>query len=540
MRLPARIQRQSPSLSDPTDLGENGRIDARQQMKNVSTNYVALAVGFVSVLVLTPLLVRHLGDVQFGLWVVVMSVVGYLGLLDLGLRPSVVKFVAEYRARGEHSELREYVSTVFTLYLGAGLVAIAGTVSFSAIAGDALDLGPELDATAAGVFVVGGVGVAIAFVNGLAGGVLEGFQRYDWNNGIAVTTQSVTFAGSLVLLHFGHGLLSFVALPVVATALGMVARLTLVRARLGVRVSIRHFRFGALRKGLSYATWAFVLAIATQLVFQTDSLIISLSMSIALVTVYSIAWRMVDAVNRVVFQTVNICLPLFSDLAARNQAERQRELFTESLRIAMAVAVPCHVTFLLLGDHIIELWIGPGYQSSYTVLVVLSLTFLIHVPAHVSAVLMLGTGKHRALALVSLAAAVVNVVLSIILGLWFGIVGVALATGISFVGALGVIVPMQALRQTGLAVRTYVATLAGPLLVGCAIWAAGTGLAPWLPTSPTLSHVVGMTSTIFALFLLGLITFGMSSADRNRYVGALRRSRNEERKHAAQCDHPDV
>ncbi|MHC4862166.1 MAG: hypothetical protein ACYTDY_18965, partial [Planctomycetota bacterium] len=57
--------------------------DPRQQVRNLSTNYIALLVGFASVLVLTPILVDWLGDVQYGLWVLMASVVGYLGLLDL-------------------------------------------------------------------------------------------------------------------------------------------------------------------------------------------------------------------------------------------------------------------------------------------------------------------------------------------------------------------------------------------------------------------------------------------------------------------------
>ena len=504
-------------MSERTDRTGDGRVDAGQQVKNVSTNYLALAVSFASVLILTA--VR---DPRAHL--------RYLGLLDLGLRPSVVKFVAEHRARGEQLELREYVSSVFVLYLGAGVVAIVAAIGLSTVAGNLLDLEPELRSAATAVCLVGGVGVAAALMNGLAGGVLEGFQRYDWNNSIAMVAQTVIFVGTLVLLGFGRGLLDIVVLQVSAATLGMAARMILVRWRLAVRISARSFRTDALRKGVSYATWAFVLAIATQIVFQADSLIISLTLSVALVTVYSVAWRMVEAVNRVVAQTVSVCLPLFSDLEARSQMVRQREVFVESLRVAMAIAVPCHVTFLLIGDRIIDVWIGPGYAASYSVLVVLSLTFLIHVPAHVSAILLLGTGRHRSLALISVAAALLNVVLSVALGRWIGVVGVALATGISFAISLSVIVPLQAIRQIELGVRKYVTTLAGPLLVGAAIFSIGVALEPWPAGPASLWELAITTAAIFVTFFIALVALGMSPADRSRYVRGMRRALNRKDK----------
>ena len=73
---------------------------------NVLTNYVAkiatLATGFV----MTPFMLHRLGADQFGLWVLVASVVAYGGLLDFGLSSAVVKYVARYRADRTYSAER--------------------------------------------------------------------------------------------------------------------------------------------------------------------------------------------------------------------------------------------------------------------------------------------------------------------------------------------------------------------------------------------------------------------------------------------------
>jgi O-antigen/teichoic acid export membrane protein len=275
--------------------------DPRQQVRNLSTNYIALLVGFASVLVLTPILVDWLGDVQYGLWVLMASVVGYLGLLDLGLRPSVVKYVAEYRATGAGEKLRSYVSTVFVVYLAAGAASVLAAGVVGTHAGRLFGLPEELHGPTRTVFIVGGAGVAVAFQNGLAGGILEGFKRYDLNNSIAIVCQALNFVGTLLLVFLGRGLVSLVVLMAVTALIGLALRLVLIKRRLDVSISPSAFRVRALRTGMSYGSWAFLLAVATQIVFQTDHIVISAVLSVGLVTVYAIAWKLVDAVNRIVF-----------------------------------------------------------------------------------------------------------------------------------------------------------------------------------------------------------------------------------------------
>jgi O-antigen/teichoic acid export membrane protein len=58
------------------------------------------------------------------LWVLVGSVAAYGTLLDLGLTNAIIKYVAEYRARGEPEQARHLVATAVCLYSALGLVAI--------------------------------------------------------------------------------------------------------------------------------------------------------------------------------------------------------------------------------------------------------------------------------------------------------------------------------------------------------------------------------------------------------------------------------
>ena len=65
---------------------------------NVGMNWVAMATGMVVPFFLSPFIVRHLGPIGYGVWILAVSTVSYLNLLDMGLRSSIVRYVSKNSA----------------------------------------------------------------------------------------------------------------------------------------------------------------------------------------------------------------------------------------------------------------------------------------------------------------------------------------------------------------------------------------------------------------------------------------------------------
>ena len=78
----------------------------RRVMVGTASNYAGQIIAFASLFFLTPFILRHLGAATYGLWVLVSSIVAYGSVLDLGVWGAIIKYVAEYRARGEADTAR--------------------------------------------------------------------------------------------------------------------------------------------------------------------------------------------------------------------------------------------------------------------------------------------------------------------------------------------------------------------------------------------------------------------------------------------------
>src|SRR5246500_5660858 len=97
-------------------------------LKNVASNWGGLAVNIAIGFFLSPFILHHLGDEAFGLWILIFSVTGYYGLFDLGIRSSIVRYVAKYSATNQQDELNRLINTAMFSYSLIGLTAMAITL----------------------------------------------------------------------------------------------------------------------------------------------------------------------------------------------------------------------------------------------------------------------------------------------------------------------------------------------------------------------------------------------------------------------------
>src|ERR1700676_660154 len=99
------------------------KLDKVALFKNLGSSWSALGVNVLVGIFLSPYILHRLGDEAFGLWVLIFSITGYYGLFDLGIRSSIIRYVAKYSATDENDELNRLINTSLFTYSGIGAVA---------------------------------------------------------------------------------------------------------------------------------------------------------------------------------------------------------------------------------------------------------------------------------------------------------------------------------------------------------------------------------------------------------------------------------
>src|SRR5579863_418008 len=97
-------------------------------LKNVASNLAGLAVNIAVGFFISPVILHHLGDEAFGLWVLIFSLTGYYGIFDFGIRSSLIRYVSKFQAVDDKEQLARLVNTSLFTYSCLGLVLVVPTV----------------------------------------------------------------------------------------------------------------------------------------------------------------------------------------------------------------------------------------------------------------------------------------------------------------------------------------------------------------------------------------------------------------------------
>jgi len=424
--------------------------------------YAVYAASLASGLAITPIVVHALGTTAYGLWAFIGAVTVYLGLLDFGVGPSIIRFGAVQRGRRAPEETSELASIGLVLYGAIGLLSVAAGVGLAWLVPVVLDLPDDLvwPARSATLLVV--VGIAARFPLGLFGNLLVAQQRYDVVNLLSVGL----YAGLVVAIFQGDGgvvLLS--ALALAATVFRLAFPLAwLPRELPSLRIRRGHITRARLRELIAFSWHNFLVHIASKIVFSTDVIVVGVLLGAEAAAFYAIPAKLFQLAFQVGVAGTNLLFPAFAELEGAGETDRQRAFLLTGLRGGMCVMLAFALPLVLVPDLFIRAWIGQGFGPSTWVMVLLGFTLLLHQPGQVLSQYLIARGQNRKLARVVLAAAGANVVLSIILAETVGLWGVALSTLVTDLAAMAVLVPRLVLRAAGLSARELAWALLRPVL----------------------------------------------------------------------------
>src|SRR3989304_2184652 len=94
-------------------------------LKNIGSNWVTTFATVGVTYVLTPFFIQTLGRDGYGIWVLITSITGYLGLLMLGVPMASVRYFSQYVAEGDRQKMNEAIGSCMGIYGSMGMVALA-------------------------------------------------------------------------------------------------------------------------------------------------------------------------------------------------------------------------------------------------------------------------------------------------------------------------------------------------------------------------------------------------------------------------------
>lgn len=400
---------------------------------NVVMNWIAMAVGMVVPFFLTPFVVKSLGATAYGIWILAVSTVSYLGLLDLGLRSAVIRFVSKAEAQKRLEDATSAIGAAlwFRLLIAAGVAVLSIVLAFAFP--HLFKIPHDMQRAAQITVLFCALGVGITLLSGVFGAVLAAINRFDVLSSIAMMQTLARAIGVVLILRSGHGLESLAYWEFTIVLLSGLATCTVaLKLFPPCRVRVTRPEMKWLKIIWSYSFTTFIWIIAVQIIINTDNLVVGAFLSVGLVAFYSIGGSLVSYAGQVVSALATTFTPLASGLEASGKLEELRTLMLRGTQATLALSLPICLALLFRGKTFIGLWMGPKYSEiSGTVLQILLISQFFSVISTTPGAIMMAIGKHKPVAKCAVIEAVINLAISLVMVKTVGLYGIAWGTSVS-------------------------------------------------------------------------------------------------------------
>lgn len=431
--------------------------------RNVLASWGAHGLTMIVGFFLMPYVVRVMGDDSYGTWLFINSMASYAGILYFGFGDTISRYVAKFQAEGDYRRVNQIVSLIVAFYTVTGATAFLVAIVLSLVApwtshweGEKLF---EIQLT----IVVLGLNVATGMVGSVFGGVLMGVRRFDLERTVSVGSDLLRLVLIGVFLHSRWGLLTIASIYFFITvAENLACAWFAYRCLPQLQIRREHLDWNTFKECSSFSAMAFLNAIAYQLTNATDSVVIGIMMGTNKIVPYYIALRLTQFLKQPIDKIAQICMPTAGALSAITERHRLQRFLLHSVGTVFLLVGGAFIGAWFFGGDVIRNWMGDGYESSHDILVVLLAAQLVALPCSVIRSFLFGMGDVRFPAILYLVEAVCNLLLSIVLCSYWGLIGVAWGTFVPVLCIeLGVMVPV-AMKRLGIAPQRLIAQAIWP------------------------------------------------------------------------------
>src|SRR5574341_1570717 len=173
-------------------------------------NSIYSFLGFVWPLILfffsIPYFIHKLGMEGYGIWVLIISIIGTLGILNFGIGDALIKYVSEYHSKADTKTVNKVVGNSFLIYsFISAIILVVGIFGFQFFL-SFFNIKENYKELVGFVFRVATLGFVINLFTYNALSILKGLQRYDISSKITIFSDSVKILGMVLMLYLGFGL----------------------------------------------------------------------------------------------------------------------------------------------------------------------------------------------------------------------------------------------------------------------------------------------------------------------------------------------
>lgn len=407
-----------------------------QRKAGVLLTYSSEAVKILTGLIYTPIMLRLLGQSEYGLYQLVFSVVSYLSLLSMGFASSYIRFYSKRKAEEDNIGIARLNGMFMCIFLCISVVSvICGVVMISNITLIfKTGLSDNEYHIARILMALMVASLAITFPDSVFSCYLTAHEEFIFQKSLGLAQSLLNPFLTLPLLLLGKGSVGMVTVSTVLTISCFIVNAFYCFKKLKMKFTFRGFQFSLLKEMWIFTFYIFISQIIDQVNWSVDKFLLGRLIGTVAVAVYGVGGQINSMYLQFSTAISNVFVPTVNRIVATtNDNKELTELFTKVGRIQFFIMSLIMTGFIFIGKPFVCIWAGQEYVDSYYVTLFLIVPVTVPLIQNLGIEIQRAKNMHKSRSLVYLAISVMNIFISIPLIKWFGAIGASIGTAIALV-----------------------------------------------------------------------------------------------------------
>ncbi|WP_394171934.1 lipopolysaccharide biosynthesis protein [Thalassotalea litorea] len=398
-------------------------------LKSTAFRFLERFVLLVISLLLTPFMIKHLGEDGYGLWILILSVLTWFNVVNLGFPVAVQRNITLALEEGDQGKVNQVFSTSIALFFALGLLAAGGLLVLAQFP-DWLGVPGPMEITVTYCFYFLTLKIIWGFLMNCLHGFYAAVLRFDIDANISSLNAILKAFGVFIFLP-QLDIFGAVAATLAADAITNTYKLYWVRKNYPQltfsKSLISRSQFSSL---FHFSKHVVAMGIARTINAKSDPVIVTRIFDVAAVTMFSIANRLAHHVEAFVGSVSGLFQPVFTRMVARGT--NMERFFHQVTSLNIFICVTFFMPLYILSPLFIPLWVGEQFLPAAQLIGFFVFGYLCIAAGSGIKNVLLAQANHKWLSVANLIGAIVHILLSIYLAKDYGLMGVAMGTPIGF------------------------------------------------------------------------------------------------------------
>lgn len=406
-------------------------------------SYINLAIGSIIPMVYTPIMLRMLGQSEYGLFSLSNSIVGYLSLLSFGFGSTIIRYICKYKAEGKKDEVRKTFGLFLMIYGIASLLVIIGGIILSIFSDKFFAAGlnsGEIERLKV-LIIIMAFNTAVSFPLSVYSSIVLCYEKFIFKRLIDVFGTVMIPVSNLLLLFMGFGSIGMSCTGLILNFISLPIYIVYCTRKLKVTPKFSKPSGGFIKEIMMFSVYIFIGTIVDMLFWATDKVILGALLGSVAVAIYNVGSTFNNILQQLSQAISGVIGPKINQMVTLDGENKTAlsEVFIRVGRLQYYILALVIAGFIAFGQPFLVLWAGEEYYESYYIALLTMIPLVIPYIQNTGLNIIIAQNKHQFRSIVYLVIAVVNAVSTYLVTPYLGGIGAALCSCVSYIIGQGLI-----------------------------------------------------------------------------------------------------